>query len=1002
MEDGVFVEKARSATVRLAHYKNGSNSKLITSLCVSFGNGLEAMYGIDSLGRLVSSFESIGSGRELKSLTRVDGNPVGHNGQARIIVNDSVADSFIGTLYVNGGLQSDEFDGVTALRLCGYAKIQAGCGRVRLSFSHLNSTSKRIDLNPHAEETWQYFQIPFDREIGSDGTPLSFDGFAINATDEDGSEILMTIADLRFVKPKDSPSIYFEIGGGVKRLEDLSAVELVASTGSTILFDVDESETTFSVDDLISTMRRKASFDDYPSRVYLNRGEKTASTYGGLTLLFADGTRIDVFNNSQLDNSSIGNGKNWYLSEGDALDQRQYLHYSSDSWWLMHFTTRKAVGSGVDERVFSKTVYDYSGNKIDERQSDGGGFRYEYFEDGGLKKKFAVSDEGSEILLYEESRDDDSVSVTENGVTSTCNYNEDLLVGLSVPGPENRGRISLSYDNYLENISSIVFFDSLCAISENTLSESSSTNVYDMSDGLSSYRFEKTEDGDIARSYIATDGLFSKTFESERNGSFHINAFYNGLPECFRKEIVECRDQYDKLHSIYEDNVIKTILTYEPSQQSRSTDQLVRVLDFFSERQTAFEYYADGSVSKIETNALLIEYGNEPGKESVTFSFGAGDSYTKECNGLSSVFTSDDNGFLNTHIDLNGFDRISKKVIQSNGHILRESFFYESSCFSRPSGFGFGEFGESFVFYPSSGKLAIKNSYFGRFTISKTFDYDAFGRLISETNSKSNLNRTYVYSGSRMLRFGNCDISYDDKGRISIFGDISFEYDDYGNMLRKTDFYQSTTYSYERGCLLSAVSNKAVFKYDYQGKRTKKSLRNGNVHNYHYEGNTLIGEDITSDDSLASLRRLRYLYDAQGVVGFCMFDSGDSQGGTYYTYIKNPFNEIIGIANGNEIVAVYDYDAWGNHKVLNPDGTENVSPDFVGNINPIRFKAYYYDVETGLYYLGSRYYDPEIGRFITPDSYDCIDALNIGGMDIYSYCNNDPINYADPSGHMPD
>ena len=66
-------------------------------------------------------------------------------------------------------------------------------------------------------------------------------------------------------------------------------------------------------------------------------------------------------------------------------------------------------------------------------------------------------------------------------------------------------------------------------------------------------------------------------------------------------------------------------------------------------------------------------------------------------------------------------------------------------------------------------------------------------------------------------------------------------------------------------------------------------------------------------------------------------------------------------------------DAWGNHKVLDAAGTENTSDDFIGNINPIRYRGYYYDTETNLYYLISRYYDPEIGRFINNDSIDYID-----------------------------
>ena len=74
----------------------------------------------------------------------------------------------------------------------------------------------------------------------------------------------------------------------------------------------------------------------------------------------------------------------------------------------------------------------------------------------------------------------------------------------------------------------------------------------------------------------------------------------------------------------------------------------------------------------------------------------------------------------------------------------------------------------------------------------------------------------------------------------------------------------------------------------------------------------------------------------------------------------------------------------------------------IGIINPFRYKGYYYDEETKLYYLTSRYYNPEVGRFITPDSINCLDPKSITGLNLYAYCVNDPVNYSDGSGHMPE
>ena len=100
------------------------------------------------------------------------------------------------------------------------------------------------------------------------------------------------------------------------------------------------------------------------------------------------------------------------------------------------------------------------------------------------------------------------------------------------------------------------------------------------------------------------------------------------------------------------------------------------------------------------------------------------------------------------------------------------------------------------------------------------------------------------------------------------------------------------------------------------------------------------------------------------------------------------------------VVAKYVYDAWGNGKVCNASGTLNTSDSFIGNINPFRYRGYYYDVETGLYYLQTRYYDPQAGRFLNADSVDYIAPDLIGGLNLYAYCNNNPVMYSDPEGTL--
>ena len=114
----------------------------------------------------------------------------------------------------------------------------------------------------------------------------------------------------------------------------------------------------------------------------------------------------------------------------------------------------------------------------------------------------------------------------------------------------------------------------------------------------------------------------------------------------------------------------------------------------------------------------------------------------------------------------------------------------------------------------------------------------------------------------------------------------------------------------------------------------------------------------------------------------------------FYIYRKNAQNDIIAILDTNGAVVVkYKYDAWGNCVV--DSSTTNTE---LANLNPFRYRSYYYDTETNLYFLKTRYYDPELGRFMTIDDISYLDPENINGLNLYAYCKNNPIKYADPNG----
>ena len=129
-----------------------------------------------------------------------------------------------------------------------------------------------------------------------------------------------------------------------------------------------------------------------------------------------------------------------------------------------------------------------------------------------------------------------------------------------------------------------------------------------------------------------------------------------------------------------------------------------------------------------------------------------------------------------------------------------------------------------------------------------------------------------------------------------------------------------------------------------------------------------------------------FLYDETGSAYSFIYN------GTQYYYVKNLQGDVMRIVNtSGTVVANYTYDAWG--KVTN-------SGNIVGLYNPIRYRGYYYDTDTGFYYLQSRYYDPAIKRFISADD---VSYLGANGdfiiFNLYAYCLNNPINSVDPNGN---
>ena len=285
--------------------------------------------------------------------------------------------------------------------------------------------------------------------------------------------------------------------------------------------------------------------------------------------------------------------------------------------------------------------------------------------------------------------------------------------------------------------------------------------------------------------------------------------------------------------------------------------------------------------------------------------------------------------------------------------------------------------------------------------------YDGNGRIVSiaDSGNTSSVRATY---------------GYDEQGQLTsaaVGGTrYAYTYDTAGNLITKTDGGTSHSYTYGNGAwrdLLTAYDGKSI---TYSG---------GNPTKY-YNGSTFTW---TQGRKLATAKvgntNISYTYDMAGVrssktvgsttykyttlsglvtrqtggnatIDFVYDESNQplamKYNGKVYYYVLNAQGDVVRIVDGSRnVVASYSYDPWG--KLLSSSGT-------LANVNPLRYRGYYYDSETGFYYLQSRYYDPEIGRFINADSYASTDATGLLSTNMFAYCENNPVMRVDPTGEL--
>ena len=260
---------------------------------------------------------------------------------------------------------------------------------------------------------------------------------------------------------------------------------------------------------------------------------------------------------------------------------------------------------------------------------------------------------------------------------------------------------------------------------------------------------------------------------------------------------------------------------------------------------------------------------------------------------------------------------------------------------------------------------------------------------------------TYEYDTTypdRLISFNGNTIAYNAQGYPTLYKGKFFSWS--RGKLNRIYRGSSTQVGY--------AHEDCTFTHNAYGQRTSKSyvydvsFGDSGDGSYSYDttyqydqSGRLIREHLTerNNDGSPITREFIYLYDETGMIGV-MYGVNGSTAQPYY-YHRNLQGDVIAIydARGEKKVE-YAYDAWGNCTIVYAEDLG------FAKANPIRYRSYYFDRETGLYYLNARYYNPEWRRFISPDAAEYIDPETPNGLNLYVYCYNDPVNYADPSGHF--
>ncbi len=518
--------------------------------------------------------------------------------------------------------------------------------------------------------------------------------------------------------------------------------------------------------------------------------------------------------------------------------------------------------------------------------------------------------------------------------------------------------------------------------------------------------------------YLPHGELSNVKVAGEEKVSYNYDNNYNLTEKHYANED-KIRYEYNengKVSALYHNNDDSPYVTYTYNTDNKLTEKVNTDIGL------KYVYGENGQISVFKTsdNSLVQSYTEqetEADEEAGTEGFKTvnethfGTSYSSVVKDKSVLYSSNDNTVEYSYQTSKDDDEKMSTDMIKNGDITALSAAYEYdkdgnvtkktySCLDNIEqasidivnryddegkiiGYGYSGIDQEYFYDENEQIIRVNDNIKNPFT--ETYSYDERGNITSKKTYNYTENETIAAEPVQTTSFTYANTGWRDQ-LVSVNG-VELTYDANGNVLT----YGDRNYTWNSGRHLESISdgeNTYSYKYDEKGIRTSKTV-NGNTTYY----NTLDGVILSQSDETNTMY---FQYNTNGVpIGFVY-------NGIQYFYLTNAMGDVIGIteANGNNVV-IYFYDAWGRITAIDTADEEGETTYLeLANANPLRYRGYYYDSETGYYYLQSRYYDPNICRFINSDVIEIsIISKDLAyGINLYSYSSNNPINSVDYLG----